>query len=56
MLVISAGIHKMLDRIADREVHDQTASSVKKQSYLDLPSVSRPFWRATSVQSFRTFT
>ena len=45
MLVIRAGIHKMLARIANREDPDETAS--KKQSHLGLPCLSRPFWQAT---------
>ena len=50
MWVIRAGIHKLFVRIANREEPDQTAS---------LEAVcfgSRPFWQATSVQNFRTFT
>ena len=41
----------MLARIANREDPDQTASSA-----LGLPCLSRPFWQATSVRNFRTFT
>ena len=44
MLVIKAGIHKMLVRIAKREDPDQTASSD-----LSLRCLSRHFWQATSV-------
>ena len=43
MLVIMAGIHKMLVRIENREDPDQTASF-------------RPFWQATSIPNLRTFT
>ena len=50
ILVIRAGIHKMLVKIANREDLDQTASSVlQKQSDLGLPSLPRPFLQATSV-------
>ena len=42
MLVIRAGIHKMLVRIANREDPDQTALLIL-------------FWQATSVQNLRTF-
>ena len=51
MLVFSAVIHKMLVRIANREDSDETAS-------LDLALhwLSGPFWQATSVQNFGTFT
>ena len=41
----------MLVRITNREDPDQTASSD-----LGLPCLSRPFWQATSVRNFRTFT
>ena len=51
MLVFRAGIHKILVRIANREDSDQTASS-----NLGLPCLSRPFWQATLVPDFRTFT
>ena len=51
MLVFKAGIHKILVRIANREDSDQTASSD-----LGLPCLSRPFWQATLVRDFRTFT
>ena len=50
MLVIKAGNHKMLVRIAKREGPDQ-----KKQFDLGLPCLSRPFWQATSVRNFRTY-
>ena len=43
----------MLVRITNRENPDQTA---EKQSDLGLRCLSRPFWQATSVQNFRTFT
>ena len=46
ILVIMAGIHKMLVRIASRKDTDQTSS--KKQSNLVLCCLSRPFWQATS--------
>ena len=45
MLVINAGIHKMLVRIANREDPD-----------LGLLSLSRPFWQTASARNFRTFT
>ena len=48
-----AGIHKMLVRIANREDPDQTASEEAVCSGSAL--FSRPFWQATSVQNFRTF-
>ena len=47
MLVIKAGIHKMLVRIRNREDPDQTASS--EAADLGLPCLSRSFWQATSV-------
>ena len=50
MLVIGAGFHKLLVRIANREDRDQ------KQSDLGLCCLSVPFWQATSVGNFRTFT
>ena len=52
MFVSRAGNHTVLVRIANREYPDQTASSTD----LGLPCLSRPFWQATSVQIFRTFT
>ena len=51
-----AGIHKLLVRIANREDPDQTASFEMKQSDLGLTCLSMPFWQATNVQTFRTFT
>ena len=54
MLDFKAGIHKMLLRIANREDHNQTASL--EQSDLGLHCLSRPFWKATSTQNFRTIT
>ena len=45
MLVIKAGIHKMPDRIVNREDSDQTALSD-----LHLRCLSLPFWQATRVQ------
>ena len=53
MLVIRAGIYKMLVRIANRETSDQT---LKKQSDLGLRCLARPFWQITSVWMFRTTT
>ena len=50
MLVIRAGIHKMLIRIANREDPDQ------KQSDVSLSCLSKPFWQTPSVPNFRTFT
>ena len=44
MLVMKAGMHTMLVRIANREDPDQTASSD-----LGLPFLSRTIWQATSV-------
>ena len=52
MLVFRAEIHTVLVRIPNREDPDQTASSTD----LGLPCLSRPFWQATSVQIFRTYT
>ena len=49
MWVAMAGIHKMLDRTANREDSDQ-------QSGLGLLCLSIPFKQARSVQNFRTFT
>ena len=49
MLVIKAGIHKMLVKIANRKDPDQTAN-------LGLRCLSRPFKQSISVQNFRTFT
>ena len=51
-LVSRAGIHTVLVRIANREDPDKTASPTD----LGLFCLSRPFWQATSVQIFRTFT
>ena len=51
MLVIRAGNHKMLVRIANKEGFDQTASSL-----LGFCCLSGPIWQATSVQNFRTYT
>ena len=60
MLVIRARIQKMLAKIAKREDPDQTVQTwirvLKKQSDTSLHCLSRPFWQATSVQNFRTFT
>ena len=52
MLIFRAGIHKKLDRIANREDPDQTTSS----SDLGLPCLSKPFGQVISVRNFRTFT
>ena len=52
MLVIRAGICKILVSIASRGDPDQTAS----KSDLGLHCLSRPFCQAISVQNFRTFT
>ena len=54
MLVIRAGIYKVLVRIANREDPDQTAS--QKQYNGGLHCLSRPFWQATSVRNFRAST
>ena len=51
MLVFRVGIHKLLVRIANREDPD-----LKKKSDLGLLCLSLPFWQATSVPNFRTFT
>ena len=51
MVVIRAGIKKMLVRIANREEPDLTVSSD-----LGLPCLPRPFYKATSVGNFRTYT
>ena len=53
ILVLRAGIHKFLVRIANWEDPDNTASS---EADLGLPSLSMPFWQASSDQNFRTFT
>ena len=50
MVVIWAGIHRMLVRMANKVDPDQTASD------LGLPCLSRLFKQATNVQNFRTFT
>ena len=44
MLVIRAGIHDILTRIANREDPDQTA-----YSDMSLPSLSKSFWQTTRV-------
>ena len=44
-LLIRAGIHKMLVRIANREDPDQTAAS----EAVGLYCLFRPFWQAISV-------
>ena len=51
MLVIKAGICKMLVRIANREDPDQTASSD-----LGLLFLFRPFKQKIIVRNFSTFT
>ena len=53
MLVIMAGIHKMLARIANKADTDQTATAfaVWSGSALCLP---RLLWQATSVGNFKT--
>ena len=48
MLVIKAGIHKILLRIANRKEPDQTVFQ-KKPSDLDLNHLSRPFWQPTGI-------
>ena len=48
MMVNRARTHKLLVRIANREY--------QKQSDLGLLCLSRPFWQATNVRKFRTFT
>ena len=48
MLVISAQIHKMIVRIANREDFEQTVSS--ESVWSSLCSLPRPFWQATCVQ------
>ena len=47
MLVTMPGMHKMPVRIGNRKDPDQT-----KQSDL----FAKPYWQATSVRNFRTFT
>ena len=54
MLVIRAGIQKLLVRIANMEDPDQTAFSEAVCS--GLPRLAMPFWQATSVLNFRTLT
>ena len=54
MLALRAKIHKMLARIANKE--DPIRLLLQKQSDLSLPCLYRPFWQASSVQNFRTFT
>ena len=61
MWIIKAGIHKMLFRIANREVPKQTGKTLirlllQKQSNLGLLCLSKPFWQETSVPNFRKFT
>ena len=53
MLVIKAGNSKMLARIANGEDPDQTAS---KEAVGSGSALLRPFWQATSVQKFTTYT
>ena len=48
-MVFRAEFNIMLVRVLNREDPDQ------KQSYLGLPCLSRPFWQATSVRTFRIF-
>ena len=56
MLVIKAGIHKMLVRIANREDPDQTASSELSSSLIWACTVCLGlFFKATSVRNLRTF-
>ena len=54
MLVIRAGILKMLVRTANRE--ELISLLLQKQSDLGLHCLSRPLWQATSVQNLSTFT
>ena len=54
MLVIKAGIHKMLVRMANME-DTNTVIRLLLQD-LGLHCLSVPFWQATSVQNFGTFT
>ena len=54
MLLIKAGVHKMLVQIANREDPDRLL--LQKQSDLGLRCLSSPLWQATSVRNFRTFT
>ena len=53
MLVIRAGIHKMLVGIANRETLIRLL--LQKQSDLGLYCLPRPFWQETSIQNFRIF-
>ena len=54
MLIIRAGIYKMLVRIANSEDLDRLL--LQKQCNLGLHCFSRPFWQASSVGNFRTST
>ena len=51
MLVVKAGRHKILIRIANKEGPDQTASSESGTALF-----GQPFLRETSVLNFRTST
>ena len=53
MLVFSAVIDKMLIRITGKTL---IRVLLQKQSDLGLHCLSMPFWNATTVRDFRTFT
>ena len=54
MLALKAGIHKMLFNIANTGKTLITAS--QKQPDLGLLCLPMPFWQATGVRNFSTFT
>ena len=54
MFAFRAGIHKMFVRIQTGKT--LISLLLQKQSDLGLTCLSRPFWLATSVPNFRTFT
>ena len=56
LLVIRAGIHIFLIRIANREGPDQTACLLlQNQSDLGLSCLPRPFWLTASVRHLDLF-
>ena len=54
MLVMRAGIHKMLVRIANRETLIRLL--LQRQFDLGLHCLPMPFWQATSALTFKPFT
>ena len=52
-MVVRAGIHKLLVRIATKEDPDQML--LQKHYDLGLHCLSRHFWQAISVRNLRTF-